>query len=263
MTSDGHGLERSPSEARPVSPEERLTLVRNLVGERGTVRIDELASDFGVSEMTIRRDLDELETLGLVRRVRGGAIALGPELFAQRHRHNARAKARIAEKLIPLIPAVGILAIDASTTVYRLAASLEGARHLVIVTNGLDAFQALVEKPGIDVTLTGGTQEPRTGTLVGPFAIRMAESMLYDSLICSSAALDPVFGSSEAAVDESEVKRAFSRTSQRIVLAVDHTKLGTRAQARTFALDEIDLLVTDLDPGDERLDPYRNSVDLL
>jgi len=244
------------------SPEERLGEVRNLISERGAVRIDELAADFGVSEMTIRRDLDELETLGVARRVRGGAVALGPEPFAQRHRHNARAKGRIAEKLQPLIPQIGTIALDASTTVHRLAASLEVARDLVIVTNGLDAFHAVSGKPGITVSLTGGSEEPRTGSLVGPMAVRSAQSFLYDALICSAAALDHEVGSSEASLAESEVKRAFSQTSSRIILAVDHTKLGTRAQARMFELESVDLLITDLDPGDGRLDPYRNLVGL-
>ncbi|MGH8928632.1 MAG: DeoR/GlpR family DNA-binding transcription regulator [Acidimicrobiia bacterium] len=244
------------------SPEERLTEVRSLISERGAVRIDELAADFGVSEMTIRRDLDELETLGVARRVRGGAIALGPEPFAQRHRHNARAKARIAEKLSPLIPSIGTVAFDASTSVYRLAATLEVARDLVIVTNGLDTFHAVTGKPGITATLTGGTQEPRTGSLVGPMAVRTAQAYLYYCLVCSGAALDHVVGSSEASLAESEVKRAFSQTASRIILAVDHSKLGTRAQARMFDMEQVDLLVTDLDPDDPRLDDYRSLVAL-
>ena len=237
-------------------------MVRDLIGERGSIRIDELASSFGVSEMTIRRDLAELETLGVARRVRGGVIALGPEPFAERHRHNARAKARIAEKLRPLIPKVGTVAFDASTTVHRLAKSLTGARDLTIVTNGLDTFQALIGNPGIRVNLTGGMQEPRTGSLVGPFAVRMAESMLYELFIASTAAIDPVVGSSERSIEESEVKRAFGSTSQQIVLAVDHTKLGTRSPARWSNLSEIHLMVTDLDPADGRLDPYRDLVEL-
>ena len=165
------------------SPEERLGEVKDLISERGAVRIDQLAADFGVSEMTIRRDLDELEALGIARRVRGGAIALGPEPFAQRHRHNARAKGRIAEKLIDLIPAVGTVAFDASTTVHRLA-SLEMARDLVIVTNGLDTFHAAVGKPGITASLTGGTQEPRTGSLVGRSRPELPRAF---SMTCSSA----------------------------------------------------------------------------
>lgn len=244
------------------SPEERLGVVRKLIIERGAVRIDDLALDFGVSEMTIRRDLDELETLGVARRVRGGAIALGPEPFAQRHRHNARAKARIAEKLVPLIPSSGTVAIDASTTIHRLAATIETARDLVVVTNGLDTFHALSGKPGIVTSLTGGTQEPRTGSLVGPMAVRAAQSFLYDLFVCSAAALDHEVGSSEASLAESEVKRAFSQTSSRIILAVDHSKLGTRAQARMFDLESVDLLISDLDPNDPRLDDYRGQVEL-
>lgn len=246
-----------------MSPEERLGEVRNRIAEQGAVRIDELATVFGVSEMTIRRDLDELETLGLARRVRGGAVALGPEPFAQRHRHNARAKAKIAEKLVPLLPASGAVALDASTTIYRLAAALEGARDLVVVTNGRDTFDALTDKPGVTATLTGGNEEPRTGSLVGPIAVRAAQEFLYDLFICSGAALDVEAGSSEASLAESEVKRAFSQTSSRIVLAVDHSKLDTRAQARMFDLEMVDLLVTDLEPEDERLDGYRNEVELL
>lgn len=242
------------------SPEERLGEVKNLISERGAVRIDELAADFGVSEMTIRRDLDELEALGVARRVRGGAIAIGPEPFAQRHRHNARAKARIAEKLLSHIPGTGVAAFDASTTIYRLAASLEAARDLVVLTNGLDTFRAMAGKPGISASLTGGTEEPRTGSLVGPTAIRAAESFLYDVFVCSAAAIDHTLGSSEASLAESEVKRAFSKTSSRIILAVDHSKLGTRGRARMFDLENIDLMVTDLDPTDHRLADYRPLV---
>lgn len=245
------------------SPEERLEEVRDLVAERGAVRIDELAIDFGVSEMTIRRDLDELEALGLARRVRGGAIALGPEPWEQRHQHNARAKSKIAEKLLPMVPTTGTVAFDASTTIYRLAASIEGARDLVVVTNGWDTFQSMRDTPGVTASLTGGTREPRTGSLVGPMAIRAAQSYLYDTFFSSAAALDAELGSSEAALAESEVKRAFTQTSSRIVLAIDHSKLGTRAQARVFDFEDIDLLVTDLDPFDQRLDRYRDLVQLV
>lgn len=251
--------------SRPLfkSPEERLGEVRDLIAERGAVRIDQLAMDFGVSEMTIRRDLDELEALGMVRRVRGGAIALGPEPWEQRHQHHARAKAKIAEKLLPLVPASGTVAFDASTTIYRLAATIETARDLVVVTNGWDTFHSMKGTPGVTSSLTGGTEEPRTGSLVGPMAVRAAQSFLYDTFFSSAAALDLEVGSSEAALAESEVKRAFGQTSNRIVLAVDHSKLGTRAQARVFEFEQLDLLVTDLDPSDSRLDAYRHLVKIV
>lgn len=242
---------------------ERLVTIEDRLSTDGTVRIDELADEFRVSEMTIRRDLDELEAQGLARRIRGGAVAVGPEPFAERHRHHAKAKARIAEKLGGLLPETGTLALDASSTVHRLASSVAGARDLVVVTNGLDTFQALLGKPGCSPTLTGGVREPRTGSLVGPVAARSAEDFLFDLFICSAAAVDPQLGSSEASIAEAEVKRAFARTSARVVVAVDYSKLGGRAQARMFKLDDIDALVTDLAPSDRRLDPYRAAVRLL
>jgi DeoR family transcriptional regulator, fructose operon transcriptional repressor len=252
--------EASIAAVAPSSPYERLNLIEQRIRETGTVRIDQLAIEFGVSEMTIRRDLDELEALGVARRIRGGAVAVGPEPFAERHRHNARAKARIAAKLLDLIPGRGTIAFDASSTVYRLAAALDGAQDLVVVSNGLDTFQALVGKPGVVATLTGGSVEPRTGSLVGPVAIRSAADFLFDVFVCSAAAVDPTVGSSEASLEEAQVKRALSVTASRVVLAVDHSKLGTRAQARMFALDEISLVVTDLEPDDSRLNPYRAVV---
>jgi DeoR/GlpR family transcriptional regulator of sugar metabolism len=250
------------AQRRNTSPQERLRLVQRTIAERGTVRIDELAGELRVSEMTIRRDLDELEALGVARRVRGGASAVGPEPFAQRKTHHAKAKARIAAKLVGLIPPTGTIALDASTTIHRLAAAIAGARDLVVVTNGLDCFHALTGKAGVTTTLTGGFQETRTGSLVGPPAVQCATSFLYDLTVCSAAALDPVLGTSEASLDEAAVKRAFASTSGRIVLAVDHSKLGTQARARMFSLGEVDLLVTDLEPSDRRLDPYRDAVEL-
>ena len=169
----------------PKPSEERLAQVQSLIADVGRVRIDELALDFGVSQMTIRRDLDELEMLGAARRVRGGAMALEPQNFADRHRHNGRAKARIVNKVRPLLPASGTLAFDASSTVFRLARSLE-ARDLVVVTNGLDTFQAIRSTPGIDAALTGGNRGG-SGSLIGAIAVKSARSFMYDLFICSAA----------------------------------------------------------------------------
>ena len=244
----------------PNGQHERLHIIEQRIHADGSVRIDELATALQVSEMTIRRDLDELERLGVARRVRGGAVAIGPERFAERHRHNAKAKAVIAAKLQELLPDRGTVAFDASTTVHRLAAELDGARDLFVLTNGIDTFQALGDTPGISTTLTGGRLEPRTGSLVGPIATRTAQAFLFDVFICSATAVDPEFGSSESSLAEADVKRAIAATSGRVILAVDHSKLGTRAQARMFRLQEIAVLVTDLDPHDQRLDVYHDHV---
>lgn len=246
-----------------LAAEERLQWITDRLAAEGSVTITAAAGALGVSEMTIRRDLEELEERGTARRVRGGARALGPEPFAERTQTNAKAKGRIAAKLAALVPARGAVAFDASSTVMRLAALLGDARDLTVLTNGLDTFGALNGLPGVEPLLTGGRLEPRTGSLVGPLASRSATQLAVQVLFASAAALSPERGALEATLDEAEVKRAIAANAERVVLAIDASKLGRQAVAVGLEWDQIDVLVTDLDPEDDRLAPYRDLAELL
>ncbi len=241
---------------------DRLERICEEVDERGRVKVSDLAADLAVSEMTVRRDLDTLAEQGRVRRMRGGAVALGPQRFSERFGLQARAKERIAAKLAPYVPETGAIGIDASSTLQRLATSITGARQLTVTTNGLETFNALRERIGLTVLLTGGQHDPRTGSLVGPLAWRAARDLALDRLFLSAAGLTPD-GTTEVTLEEAEVKSALVEVSREVVVAVDHTKLGRSGPARCLALGRIDLLVTDLDPEDERLNPYRQIVSVL
>lgn len=238
--------------------EQRAEHIRALLESVERVRVVDLARDLSVSEMTIRRDLQELEAAGFVRRVRGGAVAVGPApaRFDERARRHARAKARIATKLLPLVPQSGAIGIDASSTLVRLASALKGARDLTVITNSLETFAVLQGKRGITPVLTGGQLDPRTDSLTGPLATRAAGDLLLETLFVSAAGVDPELGSTEACLEEAEVKRAFGAVAEKIILAVDATKLGKRAVAQAFRWPQISLLVTDLEPSDRRLSPY-------
>lgn len=240
----------------------RAWLVRRL-DDDGQLRVDELAAAYDVSSMTIRRDLRVLEGQGRLRRVRGGAVGAGPEVFDVRARRAAEAKARIADKLLTLVPRSAAIGLDCSSTVHRMACGLERAEELTALTFALETFQALQNTPGVRAYLTGGERDARTGSLVGPLARRSVEAFRFRRSFLSATSLDPRLGASEATLEESDVKRAFALASEHVVLAVDHSKLDGSAPARGVALSEIDLLVTDLDPADERLDPYRDHVELL
>lgn len=240
-----------------LASEDRLEWLRRRLGADGSVTISDAADALGVSEMTIRRDLVELEERGEARRVRGGARAVGPQPFAQRRGTAMRAKARIAAKLADLVPQVGAVAFDASSTVMRLAGALDGARDLSVLTNGLDTFNALQDVPGVTALLTGGQLDRRTGSLVGPLACRSSSQLVVERLFLSAAAVDPALGALEATLEEAEVKRTFAAVAGEVVLAADSSKLGCRAPAVGVEWDRIDLLVTELDPDDERLAPYR------
>ena len=220
--------------------------------------IAEAAAQLAVSDMTIRRDLAELEDRGVARRVRGGARAIGPQPFDQRRQAAPRAKARIAAKLVDVLPTAGAVGFDASSTVLRLANDLGAARDLTVLTNGPDTFAALQGQAGVSPLLTGGRLDPQTGSLVGPLACRAATQVALQVLVVSAAAVDPRLGGLEASLDEAEVKRAMGEAAARVVLAVDASKLSRRAVAVGVEWDRVDLLVTDLDPADDRLAPYRD-----
>jgi DeoR family fructose operon transcriptional repressor len=241
-------------------PEDRLAALADLARRDGRVVIADAAAALGVSEMTIRRDLKELEDRGSVQRVRGGALAVGPQPFADRHRTAARAKSVIAGKLAALVPATGAVAFDASSTVLRLTRALDRARDLVVVTNGPDTFAALQGRAGVRPLLTGGELEPRTGSLVGPLASRAARQVATAHLFCSAAALDASMGATETVIDEAEVKRALAAATSQVVLAVDSSKLDQRSVAVSLEWDTVDVLVTELSPRDRRLAPYREVV---
>jgi DeoR/GlpR family transcriptional regulator of sugar metabolism len=240
----------------------RLQRIEAEVRRSGRVKVVDLAVELDVSEMTIRRDLDALAEEGVVRRIRGGAVSIGPQPFIERFSRHVRAKDRIAAKLVNLVGEGGAIGIDASTTLQRLAANLGEVRDLTVITNGPDTFAALQAKVGVTPLLTGGQLDPRTGSLVGPLATRAARELLLRRLFVSAAALDPLHGTSENTLEDAEVKLAMADVAAEVVVAVDASKLGHRATARGLAPDQVALLVTDLDPADPRLDPYRDAWDI-
>ena len=242
---------------------DRLDAIKARVQSDGRVRVVELASELDVSEMTIRRDLDLLAEQGVLQRVRGGARAVGPQPFAARYGQHARAKERIATKLLALVGDGGAIALDASTTVQRLARVMADVRDVTVLTNGPETFRSLQAAPGITPLLTGGQLDPRTGSLVGPLAVRSAHDLLLRRVFVSAAGLDAVHGTTEATLEEAEVKLALADMAAEIVVAVDHTKLGQRGPARCLAHERMHVLVTDLDPDDARLDPYRGNIRIV
>jgi DeoR family transcriptional regulator, fructose operon transcriptional repressor len=246
-----------------LATEERLERLMHVLATEGSVVIATSALDLDVSEMTIRRDLIELEERGVARRVRGGAMALGPQTFAERKQSRSRAKAQIAVKLRPFIPVTGTVAFDASSTVMRAATALTGARGLTVLTNGPDTFHALQQRPGITPILTGGQLDARTGSLVGGIAAWSARQLKVSRFIASCTALDAASGATEVVLEEADVKRTIATGADEVILAVDSSKLERRATAVWVGWDTVDVLVTELDPDDPLLDPYRGLATII
>ena len=240
----------------------RASLLASLERD-GALQLEQAATELGVSSMTVRRHLDELEAEGLLRRVRGGAVSLrGPRPFSERRAVRSRAKQAIAEKAATLIPRSGAIALDASTTVGTIGSTLGQRDGLTVATNSYENFLALRDRAGITAVLVGGEWEPHTDSLVGLIACQGAASMLYERFFVSASAVDPTLGTSEVSFAEIQVKQAFAGVARETVLCIDSTKLGDRSVALGFGLQDISIMITELDPSDSRLDDYRGLVEL-
>jgi len=244
--------------------QQRRTMLRARLNQDGAIRLDDVAEELSVSAMTVRRDLDDMEAEGLLRRVRGGAVSIaGPRPFDERRAVRARAKQVIAAKAAALIPQSGAIGLDASTTAGTIASTLGTRKGLSVATNSLESFICMRAIPGVTGVLTGGESEANTESLVGLLACQAASSMLYSRFFSSASAVDASLGSSEVSLAESQVKQAFARTARETILCVDSSKLDDRSIALSFNLRDVSLLITELDPRDARLDRYRELVELL
>jgi DeoR family fructose operon transcriptional repressor len=240
---------------------ERRARLLEILARDGALRLEPVADELGVSAMTVRRDLDDLEAEGLARRVRGGAVApVLPRPFGDRMSTRSASKSLIARKALDLVPPTGAVAFDASTTSGVLLGELS-ARDLLVATNSVDNAATARRRPGVRSILIGGELDERTGSFVGAVACRAAAALDYARFFTSASAVSSS-GTSEVSLDEAQLKGVFAEHADQTVLLLDASKLGHGAIAHGLDWTQIDILVTDLDPRDERLDPYRHLAEL-
>ncbi len=245
-----------------LAAEERQAALLTALRDHGRVAIDEAAERFGVHPMTIRRSLKALEKVGRARLVRGGAVHVSTEEFEIRQSRALSAKRRIAEKLQPEMREHESIGLDASSTVHVLAGQMPTVDHLLVVTYGIPTFQQLQGLAGVQAILSGGELDSRTGSLVGMVAQESIERFALSCCVLSTSALDAETGTMEPRIDEAAMKHSLARSSKRVILALDSTKLTQRSSIRSVPLSDIDLLVTELDPDSVEMDPFRDFVEV-
>lgn len=223
--------------------------IRGLLAERGEVGIADLAAAFDVSEMTIRRDLEALETQGVARRVRGGAISTVSRSYepplATRATEAHAAKTAIAAAAAEQIDYGETAILDVGSTTLELAKRLRGRGGLTIVTPSVNAALELANDPSTRVILTGGIVRPGELSLIGDLAERTFAELNCDVLFLGVGGIHPEKGLTEYNVDDTRVKRAAIQAASRCVALADHTKLDRVCLATIAPLEAIDVLITD------------------
>jgi len=216
---------------------------------RGRVRIGELSGELGVSEMTIRRDLETLEREGALQRVHGGATSIvsssyEPPYAARAHR-NADGKRAAAVAAARLVRPGDTCVVDGGSTGVELARALAGAERLTVCTPSYRVASVLADAPGVRLMLTGGLVRPGELSLVGDLAEGAFRDLRFDWCFLSCSGCDAAEGVTEWNLDDARVKRAAVASARRVVVVLDAGKLGRTAFARVCPIDAVDLLVTD------------------
>lgn len=234
----------------PFAPERRERL-RRIVQTRRAVRVEDLKNELGVSRATIRRDLDELEERGDLRRVHGGAVTVAERPvethFDTKAAMYALEKRRIAQRALDLVGENETVYIDSGSTCLELARLLAGRSDLTVVTNSVPAIVALSGK-GPRVIVIGGELRPLSQAIVGPLSLPLIEGLYVDRAFMGTFSLSLDAGLTTTDPGEAFTKGQMLHRAREVVLLVDGSKLGTRALAHAGRLEEIDILVTDVGP---------------
>jgi DeoR/GlpR family transcriptional regulator of sugar metabolism len=230
---------------------QRQTLILSRVREDGGVRVADLARDLGVSDMTVRRDLEILHNRGLLEKVHGGATSLpGSALFepgfAAKSSLQEPEKEAIAIAAMALVLPGTAIGISAGTTTYALARRLIDMPGLTVVTNSVPVADVLHRAGRGDQTiiLTGGVRTP-SDALVGPFAVAALRTMHLDQVFMGVHGMDPRSGYTTPNVLEADTDRALIAAGRRLVVVADSSKWGVIGISSIARLDEADTLVTD------------------
>lgn len=231
-------------------PKQRQAMILDRVQEDGGVRVSDLVEELGVSDMTIRRDLELLAERGLVVKVHGGATALDltrisePGFEAKTGLQQAEKQA-IAAAVRPLITS-GAIAIGAGTTTHAVAHALVDLPDLTVVTNSIPVAEVFHQeaRPDQTVILTGGIRTP-SDALVGPVAVGALRSLHVDVTIIGVHGMEPRSGFTTPNLLEGETDRAMIESAQRVIVAADHTKWGVVGISTIARFDEVDVVVSD------------------
>ena len=234
------------STGRKVLAETRRREITEALRSNGAVTVAELETRFGVSPMTARRDLDELERRGLVRRTHGGAVlpttSAHEDSFARRMKVETAAKRRLAEEAVAMLAPRETVFLDSSTTSYFVARKLiERGIAATVLTNSLPVMELIFNEGGPDVELIGigGTLRRLTRSFVGPFAVRTVQGHFADRLFLSIKGLTETGTMTDADSLEAEVKRAMIPQAGESTLLVDHTKLVVRGLSVVASVSEV------------------------
>lgn len=228
---------------------ERRNEILSILREEGRVIVADLSKKYDVTEETIRRDLEKLESDGYAERTYGGAVLRGNEKeevpFLMRKRENVDAKMRIAEALSGMIDDGDRIMLDASTTALFVAKRIRDKKNITVITNSIEILLELSDIPDWKVLSTGGSLKGRALSLLGYQAERMVDGFFVDKAILSCKGVDLHKGFTDSNELDAGIKKQMLKSATKRIMAVDNAKFDHLSFTQVVDFSGIDLLATD------------------
>ncbi len=239
-------------------PGERQQLIQERLGRHGRVIATDLASEFGVSEHSIRRDLSALAAAGLCKRVYGGAILMreSEDPMDVRVLQDSSRKERLGKTAASFLTSGQHVFIDAGSTNMAIACAIDPKLQLTVATNSPLIAVQLMKLPRAEVILLGGRLNPMTGGVTGLRSVQQLQQFNFDCCFIGACAIDPDNGVTAFELEDADFKRAVIAASGQLVVAATNEKLSSVAHYQVAECREVAALVVEHDAPRERLEPF-------
>lgn len=228
---------------------QRREKILELIKEDGVAKVNQLSRIFKVTEVTIRQDLEKLETEGQIVREHGGAylknVGIQVRNIVLQNQDNMTEKAMIARKAIEFIHEGDSIILDSGSTTTEIAKLLFNYKNLTVITNALNIALILGAQPGISLVVTGGEFKAPTLSLTGQKAADFFDNLHVDKLFLATAGITLKSGLTYPSISDICVKRAMIESANTVYLVADSSKIGKSSFASLGALSLIDYLITD------------------
>ena len=234
------------------SERRRLAILEDLATAR-VVSVAQLSHRLGVSAVSVRSDLENLETRGLLRRIRGGAVSVPQTIlewsFTEKMAMHREQKERIGRAAAALVQNGDVVIMDSGTTVLQVARHISQAiltsGQLTVLTSSLPIARELGAWKGVHLILLGGVYLPEQEVVVGPQALATLAQLHASKMFLGAGGISLDGGPTTATVLDAEVDRASVRASDSVIAVVDSSKIGRKGLARVVPITELDMLITD------------------
>jgi len=246
---------------------QRINQIENYLNINGAASVQELRDKFNVSLNTIRRDIDELQSRGIISKVYGG-IVLNKDSdvvpFSTRSVSNKQEKEIICEIASSLLVPNSTIYIDSGTTTIPLLKHIDPDMNITIVSNSLNVFNEATKYPGLSVISLGGLLSEKTNSFIGIAAINHLREYSINKAFMTATAVSLDDGATNNSFHESEIKKSVILQSNEIVMLADSSKLSKQASLSFCPLDKVDVFVTDKKPSEEFAVYFEShAIDLL